>query len=171
MREDGVRIEIEDVYFIIHMYEKLNMTENHLRVLSLFTAGFEREYHIREVQKLLKISPRTAQLALAYLENGGILESKLRGKIRAYGLKKSYIAKDYLTLTESYKKILFMENNLMIKEICEKIAPWTKGSVVLFGSYVKRVQKETSNLDIFVAGSYNKERVNKISNCMELQSV
>ena len=145
------------------MYEKINITENHLRILSLFTAGFEREYYIREVQKLLKISPRTAQLALAYLENSNILESKLRGKIRAYRLKKSYITKDYLILTESYKKILFMENNLMIKEICEKITPWTEGIVVLFGSYVKGIQKETSDLDIFVAGTYNKEKVDRIS--------
>jgi len=145
------------------MYEKLNITENHLRVLSLFTAGFEREYYIREVQKLLKISPRTAQLALAYLENSNVLESKLKGKIRAYRLKKSYIAKGYLILTESYKKILFMENNLMIKEICEKITPWTKGTVVLFGSYVKGIQKKTSDLDIFVAGTYNKEKVDRIS--------
>ncbi|MCX6710529.1 MAG: hypothetical protein NTZ02_00385 [Candidatus Woesearchaeota archaeon] len=46
------------------MYNKLNITENHLQALSLFTNGFEREYYIREVGKLLRISPRTAQLIL-----------------------------------------------------------------------------------------------------------
>ena len=51
----------------------------------------------------------------------------------------------------------------MIKEICEKITPWTKGVVVLFGSYVKGTQKETSDLDIFVAGTYNREKVDRIS--------
>jgi hypothetical protein len=100
----SAKIEIGNVYFIIHMYEKLNITENHLRVLSLFTAGFEREYYIREVQKLLKISPRTAQLALAYLENSNVLESKLKGKIRAYRLKKAILRRAISSLPRAIKK-------------------------------------------------------------------
>ena len=44
------------------MYNKINITENGLQIISLFTNGFDREYYIREVEKLLKISSRTAQL-------------------------------------------------------------------------------------------------------------
>ena len=64
------------------MYNKINITENHLQVLLLFTDGFDREYYIREVERLLKISPRTAQLILEDLEAKGILEPKTRGKIK-----------------------------------------------------------------------------------------
>ena len=55
------------------MYKKVNITENHFRILSLFSNGFDREYYIREVQRLLKISPRTSQLILADLEKKAIL--------------------------------------------------------------------------------------------------
>src|SRR3989344_1851001 len=50
------------------MYNKINITENGLQIISLFTNGFDREYYIREVEKLLKISPRTAQLILEDIE-------------------------------------------------------------------------------------------------------
>jgi len=53
------------------MYKKIKFTENTLQVLSLFTNDFNREYYVREVKKLLKISPRTAQLILEDLEDKG----------------------------------------------------------------------------------------------------
>ena len=56
------------VLFIIHMYEKLDITENTLKVLSLFTNGFDKTYYIREVERLLKISPQTSQVILEDLE-------------------------------------------------------------------------------------------------------
>ena len=145
------------------MYDKLNITENHLQVLSLFTNGFDRDYYIREVEKLLKISPRTAQLILGDLENKGILESKTKGKIRAYIIRINVLSKMYIAFTEQYKAILFLEKNLLVKEIIEKISPFVEGIGIIFGSYAKGVVKKESDLDIFVAGEYNNEEIKKIS--------
>jgi predicted nucleotidyltransferase len=142
---------------------KLNITENNLQVLSLFTTGFDKQYYIREVQKLLKISPRTAQLILEDLEKKTVLESKKKGKIRVYEIKKSRIAKEYLVLKELYKRIYFLESNLLIKEITEKITPHVKGIFIIFGSYAKGTQKEDSDLDVFITGSYNRNITNEIS--------
>ena len=47
------------------MYNKLNITENRLQIISLFMNEFNREHYVREVEKLIKISPRTAQLIKA----------------------------------------------------------------------------------------------------------
>jgi len=145
------------------MYDKINITENTLQVISLFTDGFNREYYIREVEKLLKISPRTAQLMLEDLENKGILDSKMRGKIKLYKLKFNWSSKKYLIFTEQYKEIAFMEKNILIKEIIEKISPDIKGIGLIFGSYVKGTYDKDSDLDIFIAGTYDKERIKKIS--------
>ncbi|MBL7056191.1 nucleotidyltransferase domain-containing protein [Candidatus Woesearchaeota archaeon] len=145
------------------MYDKLNITENTLQVLSLFTEGFDKEYYIREVERNLKISPRTAQLILEDLENKEVLESKLRGKIKSYKLKLNYTSSKYLTLVEDYKLIQFIEKNLLIKEILEKISPLITGIGVIFGSYAKRTNKKDSDLDIFVAGEYNKKQINRIA--------
>lgn len=145
------------------MYEKLNITENHLQALALFTRGFDREYYIREVQKLLNISPRTSQLILDDLEKKAVLESRLRGKIRTYRLKNTQSAKDSLILVEQYKKISFLEKKPMIKEIITKITPTITGTGLIFGSYAKGLEKKESDLDIFIAGNYDKNEIKKIS--------
>lgn len=145
------------------MYEKLNITENHLQALSLFTKGYDNDFYIREVERLLKISPRTAQLILSDLENKGILESKMRGKIRAYTLKKDSLSQMYILLAEHYKKVAFLEKNLMIREIIEKIVPHIKGIGIIFGSYAKGSADKGSDLDIFVAGEFNKRKIKEVS--------
>ncbi len=156
-------IYMATVLFIIHMYKKIRITENTLQVLSLFTNEFSRDYYIREVEKLLKISPRTAQLILESLENKGVIESKTKGKIKTYKLRLSELTKKYLIFVEQYKAISFLENNLMIKEVIEKITPDIKGIGIIFGSYAKGLQKRESDVDIFVAGDYNKEEIKKVS--------
>lgn len=145
------------------MYDKLNITENHLQVLSLFTNGFDKAYYIREVEKILKISPRTAQLILNDLENKAILESKTKGKIRMYSLKNTDPSKRYITLVEQYKTIAFLEKNLMIKEVIEKISPSIKGMGIIFGSYAKGLANKESDLDIFIAGKYDNQEIKRIS--------
>jgi uncharacterized protein len=145
------------------MYDKINITENTLQILSLFTNNFKREYYIREVEKILKISPRTSQTILESLENKGIIESKKRGKIKLYKIKISEFTKRYLVFVEEYKTIAFLENKLLIKEIIEKITPHIDGIGLIFGSYVKGIEKKDSDLDIFIIGNYDKKKVNKIS--------
>ena len=120
------------------MYNKINITENGLQIISLFTNGFDREYYIREVERLLKISPRTAQLILEDLEDKGIIESKSRGKIKSYKLKINELSKRYLTFVEQYKSISFMEKNLLVKEIMEKICPFIDGIGIIFWKLCKR---------------------------------
>lgn len=145
------------------MYEKIKITENTLQILSLFTYDFKKEYYVREVKKILKISPRTAQLLLEDLEDKGVIESKTKGKIKAYRIKQSESTKRYLVFVEQYKAIAFLENRLMIKEIIEKITRHIKGIGIIFGSYAKGLEKEESDLDIFIAGDYNRKEIKKVS--------
>lgn len=145
------------------MYKKIKFTENTLQVLSLFTNDFNREYYVREVGKLLKISPRTSQLILEDLEDKGVVESKTKGKIKTFRLNQSEFTQRYLAFVEQYKAIAFLEKKLLIKEVIEKIAPHIKGIGIIFGSYVKGLEKEDSDLDIFVSGNYNNDEIKRVS--------
>ena len=145
------------------MYDKLNITENTLRVLALFTKGFNKSYYIREIEKLLHISPRTAQLILDDLEYKNVLESSIRGKIKLFKLKNNFDSRNYLILTEKYKNMCFYQNNILLKEILEKLSYLIKGAGLVFGSYASLTQKKGSDLDIFVIGKYNKKKVENLS--------
>jgi uncharacterized protein len=145
------------------MSKKVNkLSETHLKVISLFTRGYKVEYYIREVEKLLKISSRTALLTLNDLEKRQILESTTRGKIRLFKIQPSLITKEYFSLCEVYKRIHFFEKNQLVREIMEKLIPHVEGITVIFGSYAKGLQKEDSDLDILVVGTHDKKRIREI---------
>ena len=80
------------------MVIKVNDTD--LRILSPFTKGYDKEYYIREVEKLLKVSSRTALVTLAKLEKKGILVSKTKGKIKTYAIKNSTLSREFFLLKE-----------------------------------------------------------------------
>ncbi len=143
--------------------KKLNITENHLMVLMLFTNGYSKEYYIREVYNNLNIGVRTAKRILDGLERKGILTSNIKGNIRVFRTQKNQIARDYFTLTEQYKKILFLQKNSLIAQIVEKITPFIDGIGILFGSYVKGNADEESDLDICIVGECNRSELQKIS--------
>lgn len=139
------------------MTNKINNTE--LSVLTLFTKGYDKEYYIREVTRMLKVSPRTALLTLAKLEKRSILESKIKGKIKLYSIRKSGLSREFMVLTEQYKKVRFLEKNPLIREILEKADIFMKGTVIVFGTYAKGTQKEDSDLDLFIAGRYDERMI------------
>ncbi len=133
-----------------------------LKVLSLFTKGYEKEYYIREVEKILNISSRTALVTLAKLEKIGILESQTKGKIKTYIIRKSIISREFFLLTEQYKKIQFLEKNHLIKEVLEKTDVFLEGIVIVFGSYAKGIQKDDSDLDLFIVGKFDEKNIKEV---------
>lgn len=142
------------------MVTKVNDIE--LRILSLYTKSYNKEYYIREIEKLLTVSSRTALVTLRKLEAKGILESKTRGKIKVYAIRNTGITVEYLTLTEQYKKIRLFEKDYLIKEVLEKVCIFAEGLVLVFGSYAKNTQKEDSDLDLFIVGKHDKKKIIEI---------
>ena len=91
------------------------------------------------------------------------------GKIKSYKLKVNELSKRYLIFVEQYKSISFMEKNLLVKEIIEKISPFIKGIGLIFGSYAKGTANKESDLDIFTAGNYENEEIKKVSRNLGLE--
>ncbi|MEK6940858.1 MAG: nucleotidyltransferase domain-containing protein [Nanoarchaeota archaeon] len=146
------------------MIQKVNkLGENHFKILSLYTKGYDKNYYIREIQKMLKISTRTALLTLEDLEKRAILTSTRRGKIKTYQIKPDITTREYFVMAETYKKINFFQKNLTIKTIIEKIENHIKGISIIFGSYAKGLEKKYSDLDIFVVGACNNKKIKEIS--------
>ncbi|WAI01822.1 nucleotidyltransferase domain-containing protein [Methanogenium organophilum] len=144
------------------MSKNLDINENSLMVLSVFSNGYDNEYYIREMCRHLPISHGTAQTILVRLEEKRVLTSSQRGKIRLFRIKPGEIATQYFTITEIYKKIRFMENEPYISEILTKISAVSEGIVLLFGSYANGTATEDSDIDIFIAGTTDKQAIKNL---------
>jgi predicted nucleotidyltransferase len=136
------------------MYTNLN---NLLRILALFTDGYNRSLHVREIARLLKLSPRTASLALDHLSKKGVLDYEHKGKNKLFSLKINEISEHYLCLAESYKKTIFLDKHFKLNRLSSALK--VNGVAVIFGSYAKGIEKKDSDLDIFIAGEYNKKEM------------
>ena len=146
------------------MIKKVNkLGEVHLKILSLYTKGYNKNYYIREIQKMLQISTRTALLTLEDLEKRAILTSTHRGKIKTYQIKPNILTKEYFVLAETYKKINFLQQHLTIKTIIENIEAHIQGIAFIFGSYAKGIEKKDSDLDLFIVGTCHTEKIKEIA--------
>ncbi|MFH1439088.1 MAG: nucleotidyltransferase domain-containing protein [Candidatus Woesearchaeota archaeon] len=133
-----------------------------LKVLSLFTKGYNKGYYIREVEKLINVSSRTALVTLAKLEKKGILESKIKGKIKIYTIRNSTTSREFFILVEQYKRIQFFGKNILIKEIFEKADEFLNDLTIVFGSYAKGIQNDDSDLDLFIVGKFDEKNIKEI---------
>jgi len=145
------------------MSKKLDITENHLAILALFTQGYSNGYYIREITSLLPVSHGTIQTILGDLEAKQVLFSTLKGKIRLFRIKNTPLAAEYLALAETYKRIAFLEKNPLVTELLVTIDPFIHGCAGIFGSYAKGTATTGSDLDIFVAGEGDRTAIGEMA--------
>ena len=143
------------------MFKKVNINENHLYILTLFTRS--KEYYIREISRLADLNLRTCWLILSDLEKKGVLEARNIGKTKLYSLRKNYTAFNYMLLTEEYKRNCFLQQYPLIREVLDKMIPLIKGTVVIFGSYAKNIPKDDSDLDLLISGTFFPDKLKAIS--------
>ena len=153
------------------MSKKIDICENDLTTLALFSNGYDQEYHIREICCYLPISHGTTQTILSRLEEKQVLVSSQRGKTRVFRIKNGEIAIQYFILAEVYKKICFLEQNPYISEILNKIYPYTVGITLLFGSYAKGTENKDSDIDIFVAGICDEREIAKVGRMYDMEII
>ncbi|MBU0471062.1 MAG: nucleotidyltransferase domain-containing protein [Nanoarchaeota archaeon] len=72
------------------------------------------------------------------------------------------MSREFFLLTEQYKRIVFLENNHLIKEVLEKTDKHMQGIIIIFGSYAKNTQKDDSDLDLFIVGKYDENSIKEI---------
>ena len=129
-----------------------------LRTISLFTEGYSNNYYIREAQRKLNTSSRTAQITLDQLERNGILKATTRGKIKTYELTNTTKAREHIIMAEQHKRIIFQEQQT-VAEAIEQANKHIQGISIIYGSYSKGTQKKDSDLDLFIIGTGNKQKI------------
>ncbi|MBP2133297.1 putative nucleotidyltransferase/DNA-binding transcriptional ArsR family regulator [Methanomicrobium sp. W14] len=145
------------------MSKILDITENHLKILSLYTNGYDSDYYIREICRHVPVSHGAAQNILNSLEEKGVLYSEIRGRLRVFKLRNTPAAKNHILLAESYKRLKFSEKYPFANRIIYRVLPAFSCPLALFGSYSSGLAEEHSDIDLLCVGDFDLPLVEKIS--------
>ena len=128
-----------------------------IAVIDSFLGSYRTEMTGSDIAKRKKLNQKSAANALRELEKEGFLKSRIEGKNRLYFLNLGDAENiiNFVSALEHIKTIRFYKKNTITKEFVSKADACFDGIVAIFGSYAKGLQKEGSDLDIFIAGKCN----------------
>lgn len=109
----------------------------------------EREYYLRELERVLGMPVAVVRKELIRLEKDGIFISRRKANLVFYFLNKSY------PLFEELKSIISktIGATASLQDILKKI----KGieTAFIYGSFAKKSERAASDIDIFIIGNIN----------------
>ena len=120
-------------------------------ILRIFFAQPTREFNVREVARMLEITPATVSKRLQELEKANILKYRKERLLDLYSADLDSVyyrdAKVYYTITKLRKSGLIDELNKF----------YGKPTIVLFGSCVQGLDTEKSDCDIVIVSEKTKD--------------
>ncbi len=127
------------------------------QILIFFIKEPEKEFHVRQLSKLLKKSPTTISKYLKNLEKKGILKSDKRFNHLLF--KADNENKKFKKLKLNYNLELLEDSGLIDYLVKEFNHP---ESIVLFGSFAKAENRSKSDIDLLIVSPLKKEiKLNK----------
>jgi predicted nucleotidyltransferase len=135
------------------MIDLLTNSRIRRRIILLLVYNQNREFYLSEIAKIVKTSPGTAQRELNRLLRNDFIVFKKKANLNFYSLNRHY---SLLNEIESIVKKTFGAEVELKKELSR-----IKGIsyAFLFGSYVKGGFKSDSDIDLFVIGEMDEDRV------------
>jgi len=124
------------------MFDNFSKTE--LTVLNYFLNNSDKEFHLREIARKLKISSSTSKTAIDSLCKKDLVKEKKLANLRLFRCNTDNLIVKQLRIT---KNLQWLKEKKLIKKIKEELNP---SSIVLFGSFAKGTNTEKSDLDILV---------------------
>ena len=110
--------------------------------------------HIRGIAKKLNTNHMNIARKIKELEKENVVDYKQEGKNKAYFLKKTIEAKNYVLSAESYKLTNLIKKYPDIRIIAEGVQKDKRIKLaILFGSYAKGIAKSDSDIDIYIETS------------------
>jgi predicted nucleotidyltransferase len=110
----------------------------------------DREYHIRELSRIIGISPIYVQKELKNLQSLGLLTSRKQGNMVLYVLDKSS------TISDDLKRI-FLKTEVVGTEILKSLDKSKIQYALIYGSFAKGVETTKSDIDLLVIGDIDED--------------
>lgn len=119
----------------------------------LYFSNPEREYYLRELERILDIPVSMIRKELLRLEEDGIFISAKRGNLAYFCLNKSY------PLFDELKSIVF--KTIGIKGLLRETLEQMRGVEIAFiyGSFAKNEEDAESDIDLFIIGEIEERKL------------
>lgn len=115
-----------------------------LNIMKLFFEAPTREFNVREVARLLKISPATASKELRLLSKKGMLTGR---RERVLNLYKANLDSDFYRDLKIFYNLRKIRDSGLVDALNKF---YLKPAIVLFGSAASGMDTETSDFDMLV---------------------
>ncbi|MBI2137280.1 nucleotidyltransferase domain-containing protein [Candidatus Woesearchaeota archaeon] len=113
--------------------------------------------HIRGIAKKLNTNQTTIARKIKELTANNVVDYMFVGKNKAYSIKKTAEARQYVFMAEHYWLLQILRKYPVIRGIVERIQKNTAIQLgVLFGSYAKGLAHKDSDIDVYVEGNDRK---------------
>ena len=112
--------------------------------------------HLREIARTLNESHSTILRKINELVKENVLDYKKEGKNKVFFIKNNLKAKNYVYSAEIHKLNILLRKHPELSIIFEDIKKnFSKGMIILFGSYAKGIPKKDSDVDIYLETNDN----------------
>ncbi|MFQ5910259.1 MAG: nucleotidyltransferase domain-containing protein [Thermoplasmata archaeon] len=138
---------------MIHLYQKITQ----LRVLKHFFSAPNERFYLREMARLLQMSPMTLKRSLdALLGDNLILREEIKNQI----LYRANTDSQAYRFAKIAYNLSWLAKNSVVESLVEN-APGTS-SIVLYGSYAKGENDRHSDLDLLIISTANEVETSDI---------
>ena len=134
--------------------------------LEIILVLLKNKAYLREIARTLQESHSTILRKINELVKENILDYKKEGKNKVFFIKNNLKAKNYVYSAEIHKLNNLLKKHPELSIILEDIKKdFSKGMVILFGSYAKGIPKKDSDIDIYLETNDNntKNKVKEIN--------
>ena len=137
----------------------------YFEVLKQFLGNYVAEIYGRMLVGKVPLSQKAIALALAELEEKGVLRSRSQGMIKYYRLNLEHSEiKDVINMLEIERKMEFLALHRKLAHMFREDAR----VVGVFGSYAKNSQKEGSDVDVCIVGREKKGDYDKKGKLLDI---
>lgn len=119
---------------------------NKYKLLKIFLFAPEESFRLRELSRLVKISPPSVMAYLKEFEKERLIKSYQKDDIPYYS---SNMENEDLIFYKRLSVLYELHESGLIEYIWEKIAP---EAIILYGSYAKGEFTRQSDIDLFIIG-------------------
>lgn len=136
------------------------VSNNALKIVSLYVADYTCKSHVREIARLLHANHRTIGLALQQFEKKRVMDSTTVGKNKVFSLNLNNITtKDYIIMAECLQKIMLLEKHFFLKKFLTELPMLGTAPLILFGSYAKGLEHKESDIDLLLITEHKDNKI------------